>query len=104
MTEQGDSLLFNYVEEIRNSLENISSVRDQTLQRSRQLIRTCAHTIRAIHRHEWPEAASLLAQAGEEAKEMVVALENFPDLYHTGYTQDALKELVEAHMVYAVSQ
>ncbi|MEM7129872.1 MAG: haloacid dehalogenase [Chloroflexota bacterium] len=101
---QPESPLFRYVEEIRESLDEINSVRDQTLQRSRQLIRTCAHTIRAIHRHEWTDAEALLTQASTAAKEMVTALADFPTVYHTGYTQDALKELVEANLVYAVSQ
>ncbi len=32
---------------------------------------------------------------------MVADLANLPDLYYTGYTQDALKELAEAHLVHA---
>lgn len=91
-----------YVEDIRDSFESLNSVRDATLQRSRNLIRTCAHTIRAIHRHEWQEAKSLLERAQEEAGEMTTELVDYPELYFTGYTQDALKELVEAHTVYAV--
>jgi len=72
------------------------------LGRSRSLIRSCANSIRAIHRHEWDEAETLLGEALAEAKEMVEPLANHPDLYHAGYTQDALKELVEAHVVYAI--
>ena len=44
----------------------------------------------------------MLAQAREEAKAMVEAIADQPTLYHAGYTQDALKELVEAHLVAAV--
>jgi translin len=33
---------------------------------------------------------------------MVEAIADHPTLYHAGYTQDALKELVEAHLVAAV--
>ena len=33
---------------------------------------------------------------------MVDALDDHPMLYHAGYTQDALKELVEAHLLFAV--
>ena len=32
---------------------------------------------------------------------MLAAIEALPDLFYTGYTQDALKELTEAHLVYA---
>ena len=32
---------------------------------------------------------------------MLAAIEALPDLFYTGYTQDTLKELTEAHLVYA---
>lgn len=90
------------VEEIRASLTAISERRDATLNRSRALIRACAESIRAIHRHEWEEADAMLVAARAAAQEMVAALDGYPMLYHAGYTQDALKELVEAHLLFAV--
>ena len=90
------------VEAIREELTNITTLRDATLGRSRTLIRSCALSIRAIHRHDWAEAETLLAQARQDAAEMVEAIAAHPMLYHTGYTQDALKEVVEAHLVFAV--
>ena len=90
------------VEEIRTELNTINGLRDTTLARSRALTRACANSIRAIHRHEWQEAELLLAQARAEAHAMVEAIAGQPTLYHAGYTQDALKELVEAHLVAAV--
>lgn len=90
------------VEAIREELTNITTLRDATLGRSRTLIRSCALSIRAIHRHDWAEAETLLAQARQDAAEMVEAVAAHPMLYHTGYTQDALKEVVEAHLVFAV--
>ena len=94
--------LAQVVEDIRENFTVINALRDETLQRSRMLVRSCAHTIRAIHRHDWEEADTLLAQARTEAAAMVAPLDDYPTLYYTGYTQDALKELVEAHLVYAV--
>lgn len=99
--ESGQSLS-GIVEEIRTQLTGINGLRDATLNRSRALIRACAESIRAIHRHEWEEATSMLAAAREAANEMVDALADHPMLYHAGYTQDALKELVEAHLLFAV--
>lgn len=93
--------LATIVDTITQELERITELRDDTLQRSRALVRSCAHSIRAIHRHELDEAATMLEQARQDAKEMVMPLADYPDLYHAGYTQDALKELVEAHLVYA---
>jgi len=90
------------IEAIREQMTAISGRRDQTLALSRSLTRSCAHSIRAIHRHEWDEAEALLAQARNDASAMVKPLSAMPTVYNAGYTQDALKELVEAHVVYAV--
>lgn len=89
------------VEEIRAGFEAKSAVRDAALQRSRKLIRYCANAIRAAHRGDFAQAQELLATARDAAGEMVSDLGSYPDLYYAGYTQDALKEYVEAQVVYA---
>lgn len=93
--------LESIVEEIRSEFEAKSAVRDTALQRSRALIRDCANAIRAAHRGDFGDAEALLATASEAASEMVADVEAHPDIYHAGYTQDALKEYVEAQVVYA---
>jgi translin len=89
------------VEEIRAEFEAKNAMRDAALQQSRTLIRHCANSIRATHRGDYSEAQTLLATARSAARELVSELERFPDLYFAGYTQDALKEYVEAQMVHA---
>jgi translin len=89
------------VEEIRAGFEAKSIVRDAALQRSRTLIRHCANAIRAAHRGDFAEAQELLVTARQSARELVTDLEPYPDLYYAGYTQDALKEYVEAQVVLA---
>ncbi|GAB4567733.1 MAG: haloacid dehalogenase [Anaerolineae bacterium] len=89
-------------ETIRADWEQRNALRDETLRRSRDLIRRCALSIRATHRWEWEEAERLLTEARNLAAEMIGALDGYADLYYTGYTQDALKELAEAHIVYAI--
>jgi translin len=89
------------VEEIRAEFEAKSTVRDAALQRSRTLIRHCANAIRAAHRGDFATAEDLLVTAQEAARELVGDLGSYADLYHAGYTQDALKEFVEAQMVHA---
>ena len=93
--------LESIVDEIRTEFETKSAVRDAALQRSRTLIRHCANAIRAAHRGDAAEALDLLVTARQAAREMVADLEPYPDLYYAGYTQDALKEYVEAQVVYA---
>jgi translin len=94
--------LVTIVEAIRQEFTRINDLRDETLRASRALVRSCANSIRAIHRHEWGEAEMLLAQARADAEAMVTPLATHRSLYMAGYTQDALKELVEAHVVFAV--
>ena len=89
------------IEGIRAGLEAKSAVRDAALQRSRTLVRHCANAIRAAHRGEFADAVDLLATARESARELLADLEPYPDLYYAGYTQDALKEYVEAQAVHA---
>lgn len=93
--------LSQIIETIRQEYTAKNQVRDTTLNRSRELIRFCALSVRAIHRHDWQDAGQLLATAREAAAVMAADLQQYPDLYHTGYTQDALKELAEAHILFA---
>jgi len=87
---------------ILDELETKNAVRDATLARSRTLIRHCANSIRAVHRGEFADAEDLLQAARDVAAEMVRDLAAYPDIYFAGYTQDALKELAEAHITYAI--
>lgn len=93
--------LDSIIEETQAEFEAKNAARDAALQRSRTLIRYCANAIRSAHRGEFDEARTLLDTAGEAAEEMKGDLAAYPDLYHAGYTQDALKEYVEAQVVYA---
>ena len=89
-------------ERIREAFEAKNVARDEALRRSRELIRRCANTIRATHRAEFEEASQLLATAHRAASELVECVADYPDLYYAGYTQDALKELAEASITYAL--
>ena len=90
------------VDAIGEEFEVKNAVRDETLRRSRQLIRHCANSIRATHRDEFAEAQALLETARGAAAEMIADTRQHQDLYYAGYTQDGLKELAEAHITYAV--
>ena len=90
------------VDSICEGFEAKNAVRDETLRRSRQLIRYCANSIRATHRDDFESARSLLATARAAAAEMSADARRYPDLFYAGYTQDALKELAEAHLTYAL--
>ena len=89
-------------EKIRTNFEAKNKVRDEALRLSRELIRHCANAIRATHRGEFENATELLATAKALVSEMVDGVADYADLYHAGYTQDALKEFAEASITYAL--
>ncbi len=89
-------------ETIRTAFEAKNAARDAAIARSREVIRHCAEGIRAIHRREWANAEAKLASAQAAANDMRAGISSYPDLYHAGYSQDALKEVVEAFCTYAM--
>jgi translin len=91
-------------EEIRSAMNDLNDARDRAITQSRELIRHCAECIRAIHRHEWEESRQKLQEIRERSDELRGGVARYPELYHSGYTQDALKEVVEAHVTYAIIQ
>ncbi len=96
--------LESLAETIRRYMETIDAARNEAYQRSRSLIALCARAIRAIHREEWAAAERLLAEARADTEALVGGVRPYPELYFAGYTQDAVKEFVEANLVYALAR
>jgi translin len=87
---------------IRKSFDARTSARDSALAQTRSLTRYCANAIRAVHRDENTLALENLSEARRLAEALRTQLSGYPDLYHAGYTQDALKEYSEANLAYAL--
>ena len=96
------SLLDQISDEIREDFERRTKVRDEVLAQARQLTRHASMAIRAVHREEDAEAQLHLNEAKILVQQMRDELKDDPDLYFSGYTQDAIKEYVEAHITYAL--
>jgi translin len=94
--------LSEITERAHQDFEARSRARDEALANARQLTRHAANTIRAIHRDESELAEELLSQARALVETMKRNLEPFPSLYYAGYTQDAIKEFVEASITCAL--
>ena len=87
---------------IRINFEEVNEARNRAYERSRSLISICAKSIRASHREEWETAEKLMDEAQASAESLVENVKDHPSLYYAGYTQDALKEYVEARLTYAL--
>jgi translin len=89
-------------ERVRLDFEIRTKMRDAALSHARTLIRCASHAIRAVHRGEMHPARLELVQAAELASQLNENLAGYQDIYFAGYTQDALKEFVEASIVFAI--
>lgn len=87
---------------IRAGFAQKNGARDAAITRSRELIRICSEAIRAIHRREFAEAEVRLGNVRAAAAELRSVCADYADLLNSGYTQDALKEVVEAFATYAI--
>ena len=87
---------------IRGDLASKSDARDKALTASRELIRHCSLSIRAVHRDDFAAADVSLAAARSLVAGLESGLAPHPDLFVAGYVQDALKEYAEARTVYAL--
>lgn len=88
--------------DIRAAFVGTDEVREMAYKISREITRTCATGIRAVHREEWEEAKTLIDEARHQVKKLVDSTETQPQIYWAGYTQDCLKEYVEAELTYAL--
>lgn len=102
MTTSGDLTAIS--ERIRADFVAKTAARDAAVTISRELIRYCSMAIRASHRDEWDEAERLVGEAVRVAGQLREHVQPYPELYFTGYTQDAMKELCEARITLAIAQ
>ncbi|MCH7479762.1 MAG: haloacid dehalogenase [Chloroflexi bacterium] len=89
-------------EGIHKDFEAHTAARDQALTQARTLTRHCAQAIRAVHRDEKDVANQHLVAARELVQALRESLQEYPNVYYAGYSQDALKEYAEANIVYAL--
>jgi len=89
---------------IRQNFDIRTKMREQALGRARQLTRACSLAIRAVHRDDKEVMEAHLTEASSLAEKLRSDLVNYPELYYAGYTQDSLKEFVEANVTCALIQ
>src|SRR6266542_2809236 len=91
-------------ERIRQNFDVRTAKRDEALKQARQLTRACSLSIRAVHRDDKEAMEANLSEAQRLADHLREELKSYPDLFYAGYTQDALKEFVEANVTCALIQ
>ena len=91
-----------YIDQLTDKVHQVfearHQVRENALSLTRQLTRNAAHAIRAIHRGEREQAEEIMSKARAIVDELNHSAEAEPEIYFSGYTQDAIKEYVEARL------
>ncbi len=96
---------FSLISELAHkSFDLRNQARDLALTQARQVIRNSSQAIRAIHRLEVDLANQHLSEARKLVEKLKTDLTDHPELFYAGYTQDALKEYVEAMVTCALIQ
>ena len=76
--------------------------REEGLSVSREVIRSSANAIRAVHRSDFDEARRLIASAQGRLAEAEHIRTDSPLIYNAGFMNDARKEFTEANVTLAV--
>ncbi|MBI4497167.1 MAG: haloacid dehalogenase [Chloroflexi bacterium] len=79
-----------------------SAARETALRQTREVIRTSANAIRAVHRREFVQARTMLQHAHGLLRETAAVLAGHQDIYHAGFVHDAAKEFAEASLTLAL--
>lgn len=91
-----------FLGDIRAELTDRFQAREVALTRGRDLIRSSANAIRALHRQEWELADTRIAKADAIRDEIMSVMTEQPGMVHAGFVSDAVKELAEAHLTRAL--
>ena len=75
--------------------------REKALVISRQVIRSSANAIRAVHRSDFDAARQLLDEAAARLSETDAIRTDNPEIYYAGFLSDARKEFTEASITLA---
>jgi translin len=87
---------------IGQRFEEMDRARDQSLINARKVIKNCSLAIRAVHRGESAEVDQFLAEARNLLSVACDQLRAYPDVYYSGFLQDAEKEYAEAQITYRI--
>lgn len=97
-----DGNLLRIGEAIIGRLDGINSTRERALAESRRVVRLSANATRAVHRNDFDTAIQLLDDARTMRDELERDLADYPNIYWSGYVQDAQKEYAEARITLGI--
>jgi translin len=94
--------LDNIIEKIDKHINEKDKLREQALRSSRDIIINCRKAIQYLHREKKREARTLIKKSSEKLHSLYRTTLKHPDLYHSGFVENAAQEYVEAHCLYNI--
>ena len=94
--------LENITANIQKKFDKKDRVREDILDISRKVIKLCAKAIKNVHRGERESAEILLKDCEMSLRKIKKIKYSSPDIYFSGYVQDAQKEYTEAKIFYSI--
>jgi translin len=87
---------------ITRRFDGLNEARDKVFKIHREIIKGSSLSIRATHRCEYDKARQILNDVTGLFEGIGSALKEYPELYYTGFVQDAQKEFAEASITLAL--
>jgi len=84
------------VNKIEKDIDNKDKTREKALKFSREIIINCRKAIQKIHQTKDKEAKNYIKNATSKLTELYGITENYPEISHAGFVENAAQELVEA--------
>ncbi len=86
--------------DIDQNLSTIDKIREEVLQKTRQIVRMAAETIKAVHREEWEIAQKNIEEMKNLLKNVREQIINHETLLRRNYIEIAEQEFAEAALLY----
>ena len=90
------------IDKIEKNIDDKDKIREKALRLSRDIIINCRKSIQNIHQNLMKESKKLINDAFIKLEELYKLTENYPDLYHSGFVENAAQEYVEVLCLYNI--
>ncbi len=94
--------LIDIVKDIGEGLDDKDTVRELAIKSSRTIERLSRQMIQEIHKGEG--SREKFNEAQQEVSKVKSIIEDYPELYHSGFLRNGFQELAEAHILWAISR
>lgn len=102
MTEEENmGSMVKIIEDIDEKLDDKDTVRELALKSSRVIRRLSHQMIQEIHRGSFDRGK--MNEALKEVSKIQSIVEDYPELYHSGFLRNGFQELAEAHILWKIN-